>query len=61
MGGLKAIGLGEDETVDVVKYIRENIDSLRELSVRMAIKIGQLRKEMSNWRDVADVTCKRVK
>ncbi len=61
MGGLKAIGLGEDEIVDVVKYIRENIDSLRELSVRMAIKIGQLRKEMSNWRDVADVTCKRVK
>ncbi len=61
MGGLKAIGLGEDEIVDVVKYIRENIDSLRELSVRMAIKIGQLRKEMANWRDVADVTCKRVK
>jgi len=53
--------LGEDEIVDVVRYIRENIDSLRELSVRMAIKIGQLRKEMDNWRDVADVTCKRMK
>ena len=61
LGGLSAIGLGEDEIVDVVRYIRENIDSLRELSVRMAIKIGQLRKEMDNWRDVADVTCKRIK
>lgn len=51
--------LSEEQQFDVVRYIRDNIDSLRELSVRMAVKIGQLCSTADNWRDVADVTCTR--
>ena len=57
--GLFGSMLSVDQVGQVMDYINENCDSLRELSLRMALKIGQLCKDMDNWKDVADVTCKR--
>jgi hypothetical protein len=49
--------LSEDEQNDVRQYIDDNSHKLRELSLRMAIKIGNIRKTSENWQKVADVTC----
>ena len=57
--GLFGSMLSVDQVGQVMDYINENCDSLRELSLRMALKIGQLCKDMDNWKDVADVTCMR--
>lgn len=56
-------GMLEDLTVDqrndVMSYIERNHHRLRELSLRMAIKIGNLRKTTDNWEKLANVTCCR--
>jgi hypothetical protein len=44
---------------DVISYIERNHARLRELSLRMAIKIGNLRKSNDNWERLANVTCCR--
>jgi hypothetical protein len=44
---------------EVVAYIEGNSERLRELSLRMALKIGSLRKQGSNWEKLANVTCCR--
>jgi hypothetical protein len=44
---------------DVITFIEQNHDKLRELSLRMALKIGALRKQGGNWLRVATVTCCR--
>lgn len=60
LGLFDKIGLSEDEIVDVVKYIRENLDSMRELSVRMAFHLGTLRKSIGDdWREFADRSVRR--
>ena len=47
-----------DEKVDVITFLEYHCDDLRELSLRMAIKVGSLRKNNStNWEKVAKVTC----
>jgi hypothetical protein len=52
--------LGVRERADVITFIERNHDSLRELSLRMAIKLGALRKQGgSNWEKVARITCCR--
>ena len=51
--------LTDREKGDVLEYIEANQDRLRELSLRMAIKIGALRKNNAKWRQLADVTCCR--
>lgn len=48
-----------DEKVDVMTFIEAYADNLRELSLRMALKIGALRKTTTNWEKVAKVTCCR--
>lgn len=48
-----------NERNDVVAYIEKNQDTLRELSLRMALKIGSLRKNSARWQSLADVTCCR--
>lgn len=52
--------LTNDEQSDVKTYIDNNSNKLRELSLRMAIKIGNIRKTTENWQKVADVTCCKV-
>ena len=59
-GLFKSLNLGEGEIKDVMDYIDSHIDTLRELSLRMALKLGGLRKDSPDiWRDLADVTCTR--
>lgn len=58
MGLLKAQGLNIEQENDVVAFLDKNADKLRELSLRMAIKIGALRKMGNpNWASMAKVTC----
>lgn len=49
--------LSEQERDEVMAFIEKNSNSLRELSLRMAIKIGNLRKSDSKWEKLARVTC----
>ena len=57
MGMLKDQGLTEDQEKAVVDYITSNQHKLRELSLRMAVKIGNLVKMKADWRRLANVTC----
>jgi hypothetical protein len=48
------------EAGDVMRFIEQNSDSLRELSLRMVIKIANLRKDnTTNWERIARVTTLR--
>ena len=49
--------LNSSERKDVIAFIEKNHEKLRELSLRMAIKLGALRKNSSNWERLALVTC----
>ena len=46
---------------EVIEFMEEHKNSLREVSLRMAIKLGQLRKSFAlRWKDMARVTCMKV-
>ena len=47
------------ERSDVILFIEKNSDKLRELSLRMAIKLGGLRKQGKDWEKMARITCCR--
>lgn len=49
--------MSSQERSDVMDFIHENAYKLRELSLRMVIKIGAIRKTNMNWRKIATVTC----
>jgi hypothetical protein len=59
-GLLNEMGMSETQKSDVVYFIEENAESLRELSLRMAIKLGGIRKMGGNWKGMARVTCCKV-
>ena len=61
-GLLANIGLSPAARADVLDFIIENQDRLRELSLRMALKIGAIRRRSeTNWRKVARVTtCRQI-
>lgn len=48
------------ERSDVIMFIEQNAEKLRELSLRMAIKIGSLRKTNREWQKLAKITCCRT-
>lgn len=56
-GLLSKSGLSEDQVKEVVDFIDSNTDRLRELSLRMALKLGAIRKLGGSWQKVARVTC----
>lgn len=56
-GLLKKSGLTPAQEKDVVDFIEKNTDKLRELSLRMALKLGSIRKIGDTWMKVAKVTC----
>jgi hypothetical protein len=57
-GLLKNIGLNEEQQSDVSTFIEANQDRLREVSLRMAIKIGAIRKgNRGDWQKLARITC----
>jgi hypothetical protein len=55
-GLLKSRGLNEAQEKDVLNFIDKNQDKLREFSLRIAIKISDLRKFSPNWEAMARVT-----
>lgn len=61
LGLLSNIGLSIPEENDVLTFIEENMPHLRELSLRMALKIGRLRKTNNKigWERIAKLTCCR--
>jgi len=50
-------GLTTNQEDDVIKFIDNNHSRLRELSLRMALKLGSLRKQGGHWEKLANVTC----
>jgi hypothetical protein len=57
-GLLRNNGLSDEAQSDVIGFIEENQDRLRELSLRMALKIAAIRRKgAANWKKVARVTC----
>ena len=50
-------GLTTNQEDDVIKFIDNNHSRLRELSLRMALKLGALRKQGGHWEKLANVTC----
>lgn len=58
--GMLADSLTQNQIKQVVDFIEENINSLRELSLRMAIKIASTMKSNPNkWERICRVTCMR--
>lgn len=49
--------LSESQRNDVIAFIERNHTRLREMSLRMAIKIGNLRRMNDDWERLANVTC----
>jgi len=50
----------EEQTAELIKFIEDNKSKLRELSLRMVLKIADLRKSFPNsWQAMAKTTCMR--
>ena len=58
-GLLKRSGLDEDGERDVIEFVESNQDNLRELSLRMVLKVATCRRKGGNWKRTARVTCCR--
>jgi len=57
-GMLDAYDLTQEEKDEIVQFIEVNKDKMRELSLRMVIKVADLRVAMSEkWKSVAALTC----
>ncbi len=56
---LRRKGLDDDKALEIVDFIEENLDQMRELSLRMVLKIADLHKigGKYDWRKKARVTC----
>lgn len=52
--------LTEEQRIDVLDFIEKDHSILRELSLRMALKLGALRKNGGDWEKIARVTCCRL-
>jgi len=50
-------GMTPVQIKEVVSFIEENVERVRELSLRTALKVGSLRKFNQDWEKVARVTC----
>ncbi len=44
---------------EIVQFMQDNHSKLREISLRMALKLADLTKVSSNWRELAQSTCMR--
>jgi len=60
-GLLSSRGLSDREVKDTMDFIYKNQSNLRELSLRMAIKIGDLRMKKPNWEKVCRMTLLRTR
>lgn len=61
-GMLEEYQFNSDQKQEVVDFIDVNKKRMRELSLRMVLKVADLKKSMPNsWQQVAEVTCMRSK
>jgi hypothetical protein len=59
-GMLDGHDLSDVAKIDVVDFIETNAAKMRELSLRMVLKVADIRKSMpDNWQAVVEVTCMR--
>ena len=59
-GMLDDYGFDDAGKAEVVEFIESNKNKMRELSLRMVLKVADLRKSMpANWQSVVAVTCMR--
>jgi hypothetical protein len=59
-GMLDDYDFSEEDKLMLIDFIDDNKKKLRELSLRMVLKLADLKKSMpGNWRAVAEVTCMR--
>ena len=59
-GMLDDYAFDDSTKTEVVEFIAANAARMRELSLRMVLKVADLRKSMpTNWQAVAEVTCMR--
>ena len=56
---LKSRGFTKAEEAQMIKFIENNLEALRELSLRMVIKISDLFRMTSDWEKLARQTCFR--
>lgn len=57
-GMLNDYRLQDEHIAEVIAFIEDNAASMRELSLRMVLKVADLRKTMQgNWQRVARITC----
>ena len=55
---LKSHGITASDAVDILGFIEENDSKLRELSLRLVVKLGRLKQNNpSNWHQLARITC----
>jgi hypothetical protein len=61
-GGLfKDYDLSDEQSSEVMSYMWDNHNKLREVSLRMALKVADLVKiSPSNWQNLAKATCMKV-
>ena len=58
-GLLSRLGFDTAAETDIIGFITRNQDALRELSLRMVLKVAKCYKKGGNWQRVARVTCCR--
>lgn len=59
-GMLDKYSFTEDQKHEIIEFINVNRKKMRELSLRMVLKISDLHKSMpTNWQQVAAITCMR--
>ena len=52
-------GFSKEEEQEILDFMYENRTKLREMSLRMALKVGDLKKISEKWRSLAESTCMR--
>lgn len=59
-GMLEDEGFTKSESQEIIKFIEDNVNQMRELSLRMVVKIaGLYRMSPDRWQSMARVTCMR--
>lgn len=59
-GMLTREGFTDLESLEIVDFVEQNTDKLRELSLRMVVKLaGLFRMNRKSWKELAAVTCMR--
>lgn len=56
--GMLSDVLSDDQKNDIVSFIEENVDLMREISLRMVKKLADLMMmDAENWKELASITC----